>query len=184
MGTQTFHRGVLDAKLASWTSENTYGTAYDIKGIRNATINLVIDSDELGGDDVILDEFAVIEAVTIEWEQAAVDLEVLDMISGGTLVSDAAYEDLVLGRQADSGLPYFAFAFAVTGSDGHSLQVFVPKMKVEGNLQFQAQYKQYLLPGASLKGVYEGETNGVARWRKFASYTALEIPLRTTVGDS
>lgn len=181
MGTKTFHRGVLDAKIAAWNGVASYGTAYDIMGIRNATINLVIDSDELGGDDAILDQFSVIEAVTISWEQAAVDLEALDIMLGGTLVSNAAYEDMVLGRQADSGLPYFAFAFAVTGSAGHSLQIFVPKMKVEGNLQFSAQYKQYLLPGASIKGVYEGEANGVARWRKFASATTLTIPLATAV---
>lgn len=182
MGTKTFHRGVLDAKIASWTSENSYGTAYDVLGIRNATVVLNLDSDELGGDDAILDRFSKIESATITWEQAAVDLEVLDIITGGTMVSNASYEDLVLGREADALIPYVAFAFRVTSSTGPELHVFLPKCKFASGLQIQAQYKQYMLPGAELQAVKEGETNGVGRFRKFSAATALEIPLRTSTG--
>jgi hypothetical protein len=181
MGTKTFHRGVLDAKIAAWTSEGNYGTAYDVLGIRNATITLNLDTDELGGDDAILDRFSKIESATIAWEQAAVDLEVLDIMTGGTMVSNASYEDLVLGREADALVPYVAFAFRVTSSTGEDLHVFLPKCKFSGNLQFQAQYKQYMLPGAELQAVKEGETNGVGRLRKFVSATTLTIPLATSV---
>lgn len=180
---QTFHRGVLDGKVARWTSENTFDTVYDIKGIRNATINLVLDTDELGGDDAILDTFAVIESATIAFEQAAVDLEVMNILLGGDFTSTAAYEDWVFGKPTSSNVPYVAFAFKVTSSTGPELHVMLPKCKFDGNLQFQAQYKQYMLPGGSLKAVQEGTINGVGRARKFVSVADLEIPLRTTVGS-
>jgi hypothetical protein len=180
MGTQTYHRGVLDAKIAVWTSENNWDTAYDIKGIRNASLSMVMDTDELGGDDVILDRFAVIESATLSWEQAAVDLEALDILSGGTLVSDASYEDLVIGKEGENPV-YVGMALRVESSTPHTLHVLLPKCKFSGNLNFQAQYKQYLLPGAEFQAVYEGETNGILRMRKFISATALTIPLATSV---
>lgn len=184
MALQTFHRGIRDAKIAAWLGENNYGPAYDIKGIRNASLTWVMESGQLEGDDVILDQFTNIISVTLNFEQAAVDLEVLDILSGGTLVSNASYEDLVIGQEA-SAIPYIAFAGSVYASDAATvLHFFVPKAKISGNLQFQAQYGQYLLPGAEFSGVYEGETNGMLRFRKFTAETALEIPLRTTTGSS
>lgn len=183
MGIQTYHRGVLDAKIAVWNSVGSWGTAYDLKGIRNATLTIVMDTDELGGDDVILDRFAKIESATLTWEQAAVDLEALDIITGGLLVSNASYENLVLGREANAAVPYVGFACRVVSSTAPELHMFLPKCKFNGNLQFNAQYKQYLLPGAEFQGVYEGETNGIVVMRKFTALTALEIPLRTSTGS-
>ena len=180
MGLQTYHRGIKDAKIAVWNGENSWGAAYDIKGIRNASIALVMDTDELGGDDVILDRFAVIESATVTWEQAAVDLEALDILTGGTLVSNASYEDLVIGKSGENPV-YVGLALEIKSSGAHTLHAFLPKVKFSGNLQFQAQYKQYLLPGAEMQAVYEGETNGIGRLRKFVSATTLTIPLATAV---
>ena len=182
MALKTFHRGVRDAKIASWTSENSWGTAYDVYGIRNATLSWTIDTDQAGGDDAILDRYSEIVAAQLDFEQAAVDLEVLEMLSGGTLVSNAAYEDLVIGLESQS-IPYVGFAVRVVASDaGKDVQFLVPKAKISGNLQFRAQYQQYLFPGAQFEGVREGATNGILRMRKFTAATALEIPLRTSTG--
>lgn len=184
MGTQTFHRGVRAAMVAAWNGENSYGTAYIIKAIRNASLTWTIESDEIGGDDVIQAQFSNIIGATLSFEQAAVDLEALDIISGGTLVSNASYEDLVVGKQ-DDAIPYVAFGVRVVGADaGSDLHAFLPKAKISGNLAFEAAFQQWLLPGAEFAGVYEGETNGVLRFRKFTDITALEIPLRTTTGSS
>ena len=184
MGQQSFFRGVRDAKLAAWNAENDYGTAYDILGIRNASLTWTIESDELGGDDVIQAQFSNIIGASLTFEMAAVDLEALDIISGGTLVSNASYDDLIIGKE-DDAIPYVAFAGRVVGADGASdLHFFLPKAKISGNLNFEAAYQSWLLPGADFAGVYEGETNGVLRFRHFTAITALEIPLRTTTGTS
>lgn len=183
MALKTFHRGLRDMKIAAWTSEGSYGTAYDVLGARNMSVTWVVETDQAEGDDVVLDRYSKIIAVTVNIEQAAVDLEVLDMISGGTLVSNAAYEDLKLGQ--DDTLAYVAIAGRSASSDGaNDLHIFVPKCKIAGNLDFQAQYGQYTFPAAEFQGVNEGDANGMIRFRKFTAATALEIPLRTTTGSS
>lgn len=181
MGTKTFHRGLRDLKIATWTAENTYGTFYDVLGGRNMSINWTVESDQLLGDDVVLDRYSKVVAVAVNFENAAVDLTVVDMIIGGTLVSNAAYEDLMIGENDD--VPYVALAGRVVGSGGTAdLHMFVPKAKLSGNLQLSAQNGQYMLPSAEFQGVDEGPINGMLRMRKFSAPTALEIPLKTATG--
>lgn len=181
MATKTFHRGLRDMKIAAWNAENSYGTMYDILGARNMSVTWTVETDQIEGDDVVLDRYSKIIAVQVSLEQAAVDLELLDMISGGSLVSNAAYEDLKLGE--DDNLAYVAIAGRSVSSDAaNDLHVFVPKCKIAGDLEFTMQYGEYTLPAAEFQGVNEGSTNGFIRFRKFSAATALEIPLRTSTG--
>ncbi|HMN10889.1 MAG TPA: hypothetical protein PKD55_01040 [Bellilinea sp.] len=181
MATKTIHRGLRDMKIALWNGENSWGTAYDIYGARSMTIEFVVESDQLEGDDVVLDRYSKIIAVNFSFENAAVDLEVLDMLSGGVLVSNSDYEDIMIGE--DASIPYVGMAGRVVGSDAtHDLHVLVPKAKMSGNLQYQAQYGQYVLPQCEFQGVNEGAVNGIARLRKFTALTDLDIPLATSAG--
>ncbi len=183
MATQTFHRGLRDLRISSWTSENSYGTAYDVLGAREMTVEWVMTSDMLEGDDVVLDRYSKVTSVTLRLSQASVDLNVLDLLMGGTLVSNASYEDFFIGETDE--VPYVAIAGRVVGSGGGSdLHLFIPKAKLSGNLQYQAQLNQYLIPGAEFQGVHEGDINGMMRVRKFTALTGLEIPLRTSTGFS
>jgi hypothetical protein len=114
-------------------------------------------------------------------EQASVDLEAADTLLGGTLVSNASYEDLMI-EESDE-VPYIAIAGRVVGGGGSSdLHFLVPKAKLSGNLTLQAQLDTYMLPQAEFQGVHEGAINGMLRLRKFTAATALEIPLRTSTG--
>lgn len=181
MGTKTFHRGLKDLKIASWVAENSYGAFYDVLGGRNFSVTWNAETDELMGDDVVLDRFTRLVSVTVSIEQASVDLAVVDMLLGGTLVSDAAYEDFMIS-ESDT-VPYVALAGRVMGSGGtNELHIFIPKAKLAGNLQLTAQLSTYMIPQAEFQGVNEGTINGMMRLRKFASATALEIPLKTAVG--
>lgn len=181
MAVKSFHRGLKDLKIASWSSENTYGTFYDVLGGRNFSVTWNAETDELMGDDVVLDRFTRLVSVTVNIEQASVDLEVVDMLLGGTLVSNGAYEDFMISE--NDTVPYVALAGRVVGSGGTSdLHIFVPKAKLAGNLQLTAQVSTYMIPQAEFQGVNEGPINGMMRLRKFATPTALEIPLKTAVG--
>ena len=182
MALKTFHRGVADLKFATWNSEGSYGTAYDVLGVRNFSMTLEIESDQVEGDDAVLDRFSKVIAANFTFEQAAVDLEVVQMMTGNTLVSNASYEDLTF---EENSMPYLAVAVKVeSSSGGKDLHIFLPKCKVSGNLNLQAGYGQYMLPSADFQAVKEGDTNGIGHARKFAASTALEIPLRTTTGSS
>lgn len=174
-----FYRGVRDGKIALWTAENTWGTVYDIHGIRNFSITTNISSDELKGDDRVLDQHSRMESVTVDWEQADVNLFIMDLLMGGTLVSNATYEDAMVGEE---DAPYVGIAGKMVASDGSEVHMLVPKAKLMGNLVIQAQLDTYSIPAAQFKGVYEGTINQMFRRRKFHVTTALEIPLRTTAG--
>lgn len=181
MATQSFHRGLRDLKISAWNSAGSYGTAYDVLGAREMTAEWVATTDMLEGDDTVLDRFTKITSVTLRLSQASVDLNVLDLLMGGTLVSNASYEDFVIGETDE--VPYVAIAGRVVGSGGSSdLHIFIPKCKLSGNLQYQAQLNQYLIPAAEFQGVDEGGSNRMMRVRKFTALTGLEIPLRTTTG--
>lgn len=181
MAIQSFNRGIRDLKIATWNAENSYGTAYDILGARAASLEWVVETDELRGDDVVLDRYTKMVSVTVTLEQASVDLEVVDMLLGGTLVNNAQYYDLMIDE--DDETPYVALAGRVVSSGGTSdFHFFVPKAKISGNLALSAQVDTYMLPGATLQGVNEGATNGMLRLRHFTALTQLEIPLRTTTG--
>jgi len=183
MTTKTFHRGLRDLKIASWTAENSYGSAYDVLGAREMTAEWVVQSDQLEGDDVVLDRYTKIISVNLRLSHAAVDLNVLDLLMGGTLVSNASYEDFIIGETDE--VPYVAIAGRIVGSGGGSdLHLFIPKAKLSGNLQYQAQLNNYLIPAAEFQGVHEGTQNGMMRVRKFTALTGLDIPLRTTTGFS
>jgi hypothetical protein len=180
MANTTILRGVRDAKIAAWNGVGSYGTEYDIYGIREAGIEVVMNTDELRGDDVVLDRYTKAESVTVSFANAAVDVELLELLSGGTMVSNANYEDVVIGE--DDTTPYVSLAFRVVGSDGREIHYWLPKAKLSGNLQYQAAEGAYTIPQAEFQGVNEGATNGFLRVRNFAAATALEIPLRTSTG--
>lgn len=181
MGTRTYHRGIRKLVLAPWTAENSYGTFYQILGARNMSVTWVAETDELRGDDVVLDRYTKMVSVTVNIEQAAVDLAVIDYFLGGTLVSNGSYEDLMIAETDE--VPHVALAGLVVGSGSNAyLQMFVPKAKLAGNIQFQAQNGAYMMPTAEFQGVHEGTVNGMFRTRKYTAPTALEIPLKTTTG--
>lgn len=180
MSVYSIHRGLRDMKIAMWNDENDYGTEYDVFGARNMSVELVIETDQLEGDDVEIDQYAKVTAVSVSFENGAVDMSMFEMMTGGTLTSEVNYYDLKIG--ADDSVPYIAMAGRVVGSDGENdLHIFVPKMKLAGNFQLQAQYGTYVLPTADFRGINEGEINGLYRYRKFNAPTTLSIPLATTV---
>jgi len=181
MGNQTIVRGLRNVKIAAWNAENDYGTAYNILGAREFSVEFVVETDELRGDDVVLDRFSKIVSVSARVEYAAVDLQALEILSGGTFTSVAGYEDLMIG--AEDLTNYFAIAGKVVGSQSRDVHMFVPKARVSGNFGYQAQLDQYLLPSLDIEGVKEGTINGFGRIRNFSLATTLAIPLSTTSGS-
>lgn len=181
MARKTFHRGLRDMKIAPWTDENTYGTDLDVLGAREMSVEWVVETDELRGDDVVLDRYTKLISVTFRLAYATVDIELLDILMGGTFVSNADYEDFMIGENDE--VPFVSIAGRVVGSGGNGdLHLWAPKAKLSGNLQYSAQLDTYLIPQAQFQGVHEGTINGMMRLRNFSAATALEIPLRTSTG--
>lgn len=176
----SYNRGIRGLAMATWgPAENQYGTMYPITGARTANLQWVVESDELRGDDVVLDRYTKMVSATLTINNAAVDLNILDMWLGGTLVSNANYYDLKVADTDD--VPYIAIVGHVVGSGGvGDLHFFLPKAKLAGNLQLNAQVDSYLIPQADFQGVQEGPTNGMLRLRHYNITHALAIPLATS----
>lgn len=176
---QAYHRGVRDLKIATWNSEGSYGTAYDVKGARTANLAWVVESDSIRGDDVDLANDTKIVAATLSIAQASLDLIVVDMITGGTLISNANYYDLKVGE--DDVVPYVCIIGRVVGAGGvGDLHFMLPKAMLSGNVQFSAGVDSWMIPTADFRGVHEGATNGMLRLRHFVNPTALTLPLATS----
>lgn len=178
MALETFHYGLRDAKIASWTSENSYGTAVDLLGAGDFSVSFNVQADELPGDDIIVDRIAKLIGATATISYGSVNQEVLQLLSGGTLVSNATYEDLLIAE--DDNVPFFAIAARVVGSNSGDLHIFLPKCKIAGDFGYEAGQNSYLIPTVEIAAVNEGATNGIGRLRKFAAATALAIPLATS----
>lgn len=179
MAQQTIHRGIRKMLLAPWTSTGVYGTSLSVRGARNMSLELVVESDELRGDDVVLDQYSKIIAVTANIEIATVDLELFDAIMGGTLVYNADYYNFDFGGNDDP--PYLGIAGRVVGSTGDAdLHIFIKKARLSGNLALAAQVDTYMIPSATFQGV--DDSGSMYQLRNFTAATALEIPLRTSTG--
>jgi hypothetical protein len=179
MPQQTIHRGIRKLLFAAWNGVDSYGTAHEMLGARNASLELVVETDELRGDDVVLDRFSKIVAINTNIEVATVDLTWADMVLGGTLVNNADYYNLDFDE--DDNPPYVGIAARVAGSSSDGdLHIFVKKARLSGNLALQAQLDTYMTPSATFQGVSDGTS--LYQLRNFTAPTALEIPLRTTTG--
>lgn len=165
--------------VAPWTASATYGADYSVRGARNMGVNLTVETDELRGDDVVLDRYTKIIAVEAQIEIATIDLELFDMILGGDLVNNADYYDWTWGE--DDEIPYIGIAGRIVGSSAEAdLHLFIAKAKISSNFALNAQVGTYLLPTATFQGVDDAGT--IARLRNFTAPTAVEIPLRTATG--
>lgn len=165
--------------VAPWTASGTYGTDFDILGARNMSVELTVETDELRGDDVVLDRSTKIIAVNVSFEIATIDLELFDIIMGGALTSNASYYDWNVGE--DDDVPYVGIAGRVVGSTASAdLHIFIAKAKLSSNLSLGAQIDTYMLPTATFQGVDDAGT--LARLRNFTAPTALSIPLSLTSG--
>jgi hypothetical protein len=171
-------RGVRDAKEAIWQSTGTYGTVRDISAIRQANMELELDTDQQEGDDEIIDRYSRVIGATISLQQARVDLQVASDFSGGTFETGADYDEFLLDGENDPN--FVGLAFKVVASDGKEAHYFFPKCKLSGNLSLEAGYGAYTVPSAEFQAIKDGAA-GTMLWRIFDSATALDIPLATTV---
>lgn len=179
MAQRTIHRGIRKMLIAPWTSTGVYGTEHEIRGARNMSLSLVVETDELRGDDVVLDQYSKIIAVDVNIEVATIDLQLFDAIMGGTLVFNGDYYNWDFGGNDDPA--YVGIAGRVVGSTPDAdLHIFIKKARLSGNLALAAQVDTYMLPSATFRGV--DDEGSMYNLRNFTAATALEIPLRTTTG--
>lgn len=169
-----FRYGLRDVKIASWTSENSYGTAIDFGAAQLFEVTIEVEEAELPGDDVIIDTHSKARSVAITMRQGDVSLDVLALITGETISSPAGERSIVFGQ---TDRPYFAICGKINGTgDGGDTHIFVPKAKLKGALPWRMEYGNYMVPEMNAQGVYEGTTNGFVKVVEHDTAEDIAIP--------
>lgn len=171
-----YRYGLRDLKIAPYTSPGIYGTTIDIDAAQAFTVTLVTQTAILEGDDVEKDVYAKIKAVEANMRNGDVSLDVLDILTGGTLYEGVGYDDLMVSQ--DDNIGYFGVVGKVVGTnDGGCTMLFIPKAKINGNVSYQAQQNSYLIPEVQIRGVDDGAPNNLVRIRHYDVDRTVAIPL-------
>jgi hypothetical protein len=171
----TFRYGLRDLKIASWVAENSYGTEVDVDAAQSFTVTLVTKTDALEGDDVEKDSYAKITSIEANMRNGDVSLDVLELLTGGTLYEGVGYTDMKIGET--DNVPYFSVCGKVVGTASGCTMLWICKAKINGNISYQAQQNSYLIPEVAIKGVNEGDINGMVRIRHYDADVTVAIPL-------
>lgn len=169
-----YRYGLNDLKIAAWNGENSYGAAVDIDAAEAFTVEVVVQADQLEGDDVIKDTIAKITSATATLRYGDVSLAVLERLLGGTLSSGSGYDRLKVGQ---NDAPYFSICGRLKGSAGGDTHIWLPKCRLSGNLSYAARQNSYLIPEAEITAVHEGDANGVIVIKRHDALTPVSIPL-------
>lgn len=130
---------VKDARIAKLTADAagaapTYGTALDVPGIKSVTVGGDVTSVELRGDNKALDGDSFLSSVSVSFEYAKLDLDVLGVLLGGTVVDAGVTpnQTATLGVTAESVFSYFYFEAVSVSADpiGGDVRIYLPKCKL------------------------------------------------------
>jgi hypothetical protein len=172
-----YRYGLRDLWIAEWLDENSYGTAFRVFAAKSFTVSLVVQAAMLEGDDIEVDTFAKVKSVEAQLRHGSLSLAALEALTGGTLYEYAGYRDMAIGQDEDEIAPYFSVAGRVMGTAAGDTHLWIPKAKINGNLSYQAQENNYLVPEVNIKGVREGDINGMLRIRHHTTQTSISIPI-------
>lgn len=138
-------RGITDAKIYALTSDTsgtiTYGAGIDIPFIQSAPITYNVATDQLPGDGVIGDIYSQIQSVSSELKLGHVSLDVLNLITAGTITASGTTPNQKQTLTVTSGsCPYFkiegASKYANTGTqDVKDAHFTIQKAKVSGDIK-------------------------------------------------
>jgi hypothetical protein len=153
-----FRYGLEDVKIASWTTENSYGTAIDFGAAQMFEVTFQAESATLDGDNARLDSHSILKGLSVKIRGGEVSLDVLGLITGVSPSSLSGTKRLKFDKVQR---PYFALCGKTTGTgDGGDTHVFGAKLKLTGDFSYKLEMGAYVIPEVTFEGVYEGTVNG------------------------
>lgn len=173
--------GVRDAKVASWTSTGSYGTAQDLYGIRSISVTRTVDTATLEGDDIRLAVRQKGIAVEVQVEFVAEggqnEANVMNVLVGGAITSDGAGEYTVTIDDDDTDASPFGLVAKAKSSDNpiHEFVVFFPKLTITSGPNYTLSTNGWRLLGFTATGVLDG-TYGTHQQITTVTATTLALP--------
>lgn len=159
--TNSFTFGLFDVKVAPRVSAGNWGTNVDVEAVQMMDVELDLETGELEGDDIIIDQHSKVQAINGNIRFGVKDLNVLATITNVTLGSYTNYEMLTFGKD-DMG--YFGMTGRANSTEtSGDKQMFVPKVKLMQNLTLGFEKGQYQIVESAFRGIYENETYGACK---------------------
>jgi hypothetical protein len=154
--------GCRDCKIFPLTTEPaTYGTGVDVPRIRQVTFNVVRDSEQLEGDDVVVAVQTFAKKLEGSIEAGGINLAVLAVLEGGTVATetgmtpDRVQEYNVKGTDVEG---YFGIIAQAIGNDDGDLWIRVYKAKATSGPEINFENGAFALTTCDLEAVFNGSS--------------------------
>lgn len=145
---------VDDGKICINNGDGTFGALQDVFGISNFTIEYVARQADARGDGGIVATASQIETANITMTNVGIRGSLMELIYPADAYDYDAEHQMI---DIDSGRFYPYFAAAVRVFDGERRDagaiIEVPRMKVVGNIRFQIQDNQFVIPELTCRAV-------------------------------
>lgn len=134
--------------LGDASTDPTYGTAVDVPGVSEVSLEETITEATLRGDGRVLDQRSVLESLSLAFTYAKLDPDVLAVIDGGTASQNAGADTDRYVRNASDLVPSFGFAALVEEVDnpGGAAKIYGYRAKISGGTVFGASDNAYGQP--------------------------------------
>lgn len=134
--------------LGDASTDPTYGTAVDVPGISEVSIEETITEAQLRGDGRVIDQRSVLESLALSFTYGKLDPDVLAVLDGGTVSTSAGGTETRYIRDMDSLVPAFGFAALVSEVDnpGGAAKIYGYRAKLTGGTLFGASDNSYGQP--------------------------------------
>jgi len=187
IATETVIFDVYDAKVYPLMTDivgasPTYGSAVDVPGIAQVSMDPNIISAELKGDMRVLAKRGRIDRFNMNMTYGKLAMDVLEIVIGGTVTSSGTTPNEVqtLRFAGSLSLPSFKVAFQITDTDEGigDLTVVAYKCQVTGGTLLNGQTDQFGQPtmqveAIAIQGSLNGTANVVADFMLHESETAI-----------
>lgn len=166
--------GIVDAKIASWTAAQTWGTPYDLDGVQMMTVDVNTVSGVLEGDDEIKDAHAKIISANVRVRFAFASMQVYNILTGQAYTDSGSVETMTL---APGNMRYFGICGRLDHTDGvGDAHLFLGKCKVMEGFTLGGEYGRYVTPELNCLALNEGVVYGVFRVIEHDTAQAVTIP--------
>jgi hypothetical protein len=184
-------RGLSDCKIMPLVSDTEdaveYGDLIDIPGMKSMSLEYEIVTDELTGDDIIIDRYSDVKAINIEIESAQISLDGLAAIMGASVETGGSGDDTWASLTIEKGKKPI-YVKLVAKSSYHTAEpqgdfwVALYKCKLNPyNITLQEEYAEFSASGMAIYRTYDNKLVTYISRSKAKDIASTEFPSASTI---
>jgi len=172
-----------DLRVFANNGNGTFGTKFDLVAINMFRMEFQSKNQRANGDGGIAALASAWEAVNVTMRNVSVKRDVWALFGAGSNYEYGVTPNRVTDQFIEFGQPLGYFGVLARIFDGESATsgavIFIPKIKIMGNVQWQAEYNTFVTPEITAFGIPDTNlVNPSGRYRAFhAKYYESNLPL-------